>query len=313
MKKTTCLLTLMLLMTTAAFTQNLSKAEDAPSWFFNPSAGEYAGVSLPLKNAELARQQAIYAALLSYVAQNEVQIHTTGIIAYYSNDENHIIKGRDECTFTLPDKYEVVKTAVNRYGEVFVSLKVAKAAGKGNIEVFARQYFSGVEEDELTEDINQLEFLIKDSLPNAALTFSGMAITQDEDTDIVMLLRQNTPNSSVQEQFIPEIRYSYSPSSTTGMVARTNGETYILPSWSSHSLHNSLGAAYVSALLSGIMEDCVAISLTMESSVKMQTLDDEYHSALFSNFSENTVTKPAKVIIEKKIDTEKLYLITKEK
>ena len=90
-----------------AFAQ-VARVQDAPAWFFNPPAGEYVGVSMPLENQELAKQQAIYTALLSHVARNEWQIDGSAA----------------SIEFRLPIGYEITRTSVNQYGEKFVAVRI---------------------------------------------------------------------------------------------------------------------------------------------------------------------------------------------
>jgi hypothetical protein len=47
--------------------------QSAPDWFFHPPKDMYAGVSLPWEQYELAQQQAVYVALLSFEVQNPRQ------------------------------------------------------------------------------------------------------------------------------------------------------------------------------------------------------------------------------------------------
>jgi len=45
------------LLSTGIVKAQIESVTDAPRWFFDPPKNEYAGVSIPLENKELAQQQ----------------------------------------------------------------------------------------------------------------------------------------------------------------------------------------------------------------------------------------------------------------
>jgi hypothetical protein len=102
----------------------IPEVEYYPDWFINPSDDEYVGVSLPLKNTGLAVRQAVYPALLSYCFQNDSAVKTAYIFRNKSNAAGYITESRTEMNRECRLKYVVTKTAKNKYGEIFVAVKI---------------------------------------------------------------------------------------------------------------------------------------------------------------------------------------------
>jgi len=277
------------------------KVTDAPKWFFNPPKDEYIGVSLPLKNQKLAQQQAICAALLSYVAQNKTEINFKGFINSYEGNENSKWEGLNTCKFKLFTNYQVIKTAINQYGEHFVSLKV-KSDKNSSIEVNALHYSLNTEKNGITESSDSLKFYI---LQDSMMFLLGREHTQNSETSV----EYNVKAPSANETFVNEKTYSYSPTANSAIKSK----------WSSSSVKQSLGAAYMSALLIGIMQDSSVESERITTKIlsskaaitdSLQIADESAEGGFKSElYSENIVTKPARVITAG-IDTKGLILFT---
>ena len=248
---------LAVLCANTAFGQ-LETVTDAPAWFFNPPAGTYAGVSAPLQNVELAQQQAVYTALLSYVVQNgvEMEIESMGHDLEMKRDGSAAPETRLEhihyLSWTLPSKHKIVKTAINQYGEVFVLLEI-ESGGNGERTVAVEQYFLQTETGRGKDFRKRLEYSIQDkSHPNIAMNVSGFTRVHNKDVSVALTVERINQNSSEKAQFAPlEQGYSYRSTANNTLEEK--------PVWSSFSVQHSLGIAYKMALLTGFISETLAI------------------------------------------------------
>jgi len=289
------------------------RVTDAPAWFFNPPAGEYAGVSMPFENFELARQHAVYAALLSYVAQNEVLIEFAESSEGYRNNDDFSSIQFNRCLFNLPGNYNIVKTAVNQHGEVFVSLQVmSDDSNNANITIVAELYTKGLNKEGFSEMHEKLKYEIDETqkLPNemkgnvwySEYTLNGATLIETN-------IERVTQRSSAKETFVPEQKYSYRPTANRILVDTKTGR--LEPAWwSMYPVEHSLGAAYSSALLRGIIQESAFMAWTISSGIqKTASFDIEEKTDLEKNMETAArtvhvkVNKPARVITPK-IDNE---------
>ncbi|MDR1345298.1 MAG: CsgG/HfaB family protein [Bacteroidales bacterium] len=107
----------------------IPEVEYYPDWFFNHSDDEYVGVSLPLKNTDLAIRQAVYPALLSYKLRNDSTTGTNLINSYgtYDATNGRTTLSSESYSREIKEyrlKYIITKTAKNKYGEIFVAVKI---------------------------------------------------------------------------------------------------------------------------------------------------------------------------------------------
>jgi len=282
------------------------RVTDAPAWFFNPPAGEYAGVSMPLESYDLARQQAVYAALLSFVAQNEVEIEFTGSEVF--SESLRIVEQFRKCIFNLPVNYNIVKTAINQYGEVFVSLQImSDDSNNANITIVAELYSIGLDIDGFSKMQGNLLYVIEEArkLPNEMngnIWYSEKTI--NDTTRIANSIERVTQRSWAKENFVPEQMYSY---------CSTLAE--VIPVWSGRPTQYSLGIAYTSALLTGIMQDCMKVTQAIEKVLQkyssyngLSSKADENGEYIKSSSQTNKIVKPANSITAG-IDNGYLYLI----
>ena len=279
------------MMLSAAQTERVT---DAPAWFFKPPAGEYAGVSMPFENSELARQHAVYAALLSYVAQNDTEVDCRSSIRLFdSGDEHQKTERASACHFTMPGNYRIVETAINRYGELFVLLQIMP--GSDSIRVFAKEYLLNSVQYGFETQIYQLTYSIEDaSQPHAMTHIFGKSFTQNDTISIEVEVEHTKQRSSAKETFVPEQKYSYRPTASRP-VKTTNYGILFVPEWSYHSVRYSLGAAYTTALLRGIMQDSTTESAKIQTTV-IGTSNNDATVATSEVISQNRIIKPARVI-----------------
>lgn len=272
-------------------TISTTKVQDAPAWFFNPSKGEYAGVSLPLKNYELARQQAIYSALLSYVAQNETTVTIHGATKSCSNTQgdkvNSKLESNYKCTFSLTDQYRVVETAVNQYGEVFILIKVTDTGSNSAIRVVVRLSENYENRDGVVKDERQLIYALADSslLPSAEVSVYGKNVTLNDQITVNMQIKRASKYSSARETVEPEAKYQYQ--STNGKIDWLSTGGFYSP------VQHSLGLAYTTALLNCIMDDCRRIA--EKSALHTGKISDNENSGS-SQIMNQTITKPARAL-----------------
>jgi hypothetical protein len=257
---------------------------DAPDWFFTPEEGVYVGISLPGDDFDLAQQQAIYVALLSYALQNETQIHYRRILESYSGGGNNREQSKIEMTYRytlcLPDRYRIIKTAGNRYGEVFVGIAVNNGIPPDkSITILVEGYDktaskSGNGEQEYS---GELTFVLKDTVPH--YHFSMFATVE-------------TANDSLYA----EVRTEWATAASSGKMDWDSGEDYsygnhgenVLPVLSTFPLKTSLGGACLTALLTGIHEVC-----------EVSTATDSITGAseqLSARINDDIIVKPANAI-----------------
>jgi hypothetical protein len=222
-----------------------SKVEEAPEWFFHSPVGEYVGVSFPMEDQKLAQQQAERIALLSYLLQHDSNGSLKGRGMDYSegasdDNENYRQQFIAIIELWLPKNYSVTKTAKNKYGEVFVSVKVLfseinpNAKVKG--EIFKRY--------NTQENISRIQFAIEDNAKeNANSTFLTM-YKQGKNFSIEARQTHRRGNFVDSCVFEPE-QYMYEQKTNSANIKKSG----LMKGKSFTPLENSLGIAYQIALL----------------------------------------------------------------
>jgi hypothetical protein len=315
MKKFTICLLLCLFSIGILKAQTL-KIQDAPDWFFNPPSEEYVGVSVPLENQKLAQQQAVYAALLSYVVRNDWKIDFAfrSSSDYVENSINGTSMSRLQTAYTyifsLPSDYQIVKTTVNQYGEVFVSLKVIEKSNNSIQVKGVGDWFS--QNKPLSEKSNVYFFLVDSSSCDEVKEFFYYEETHFGKTGVVATTTFESPRSLAREQFTSEQKYFYEPSQKHMYTKVGPRISNLLGSCSARL---SLGAAYSSILINYIIQDALSILSTTEIkgyvvSDTLETTGAELNKfyAVHESICQDTITKPAKKIMLKTNGVE-LYLM----
>lgn len=278
------------------------KVTDAPSWFFNPPSGEYAGVSLPLENQDIARQQAVIAALLSYVAQNETEVF---IISTYNDfigyDDSKgpysQTKAAAKYSFKLPGNYRIVQTAINQYGEMFISLQVTQGRSDSIQVVVQEEGLWEVKDGFAKDEEERIVMIAGYAFENSVIEIKGREYTLNSKTDIEVNLQRRTQRSSAEETFVADKKYSYRP--TANRLIETDNETYgkrIEHALTVYPVQRSLGIAYMMALLNGIKQEVLSLIIRTQN-------DIDIGKEISSFVSKCKVTQPAKVL-KAGIDTE---------
>jgi hypothetical protein len=236
---------------------------DAPSWFFNPPQGTYAGVSVSFENIELAQQQAVYTALLSYVVQNnvEVTVENMGHILENSLDNSTNTETRLEfmntLRWSLPNRYEVILSAINQYGELFVLLRVGKTNCNCTLDMNVEHYMLSTARNGAEDVRHRMDYGIQDrSIFNTVVDVNGFSRLYNENINQYLTVRvTSTGNalSSEQERFTSVAReLSYNSIANHSVANETS-------SWSHFPLRYSLGMAYQMALLNGFVLETLDI------------------------------------------------------
>jgi TolB-like protein len=244
---------------------NMEQVDEIPEWFLNPQDSQYVGVSLPFENQYVAIQQAVYVALMNYMLQHDCEGKVQYRIESMPDNTKEVFNSISKISLLLPAGYEVIRIAKNKYGEVFVALRVpANAAGK--ISMTATQSKSKeIENDALTFDI---KFILLYDIYDFFLSAKGVGY------DVKI-------NASMK----PEKIYDGISSQTTYTYQTTShaNEVYISIGDVMHSLKQSLGMAYLMALLD-IFERVSTIPATVEKIEVETTISDvEIHSATLIN------------------------------
>ncbi|MDR3328319.1 MAG: hypothetical protein LBT04_09480 [Prevotellaceae bacterium] len=227
--------------------------KSAPLWFFNPPKNEYVGVSLPLDNSEMAQQYAVYAALLSYVVQNEIEIQYS---ASSMSEEKKGIKTSkvqriQRCNFSLPDSYTITKIAKNEYNELFVSIAVDNDTVKEDkIRVVFESLYKSVITDNAAETTKNIRYTVKEKREDEQPSFS-LYVQESEIKGNVSIAGQIKKTQQVEEEEhfqFEEQQYRYTDK-YEGILKDDEISGII------RDLDNSLGVAYSMALLECIAND----------------------------------------------------------
>jgi hypothetical protein len=230
----------------------IQQVAEAPKWFFQPPAGEYVGVSLPLKDQDLAKKQAVYTALLSYMAQHDIEgkLSTNRSVKGLVINEEGITRTRDQTNeagflrLSLPGSYEITKTSKNKYGEVFVAISILPSN-----KLIETLFKSSVEYDtESTDNTNRYNyscvssFALLDSANFSLTATVDERFTDDiEDIKIDVNVTDIISRSDETCKLTGVSSYRYSP------TAKFKKNT--LSPVSSQTVRQSLGAAYLRVLL----------------------------------------------------------------
>jgi hypothetical protein len=139
----------------------ISEVEYYPDWFFNHSDDEYIGVSLPLKNTDLAIRQAVYPALLSYKLRNDSTTGTNRINSYetYDATNGRTTLSSESYSREIKEyrlKYIITKTAKNKYGEIFVAVKILSGKSGPVVKWGINNYISS--KDEIFQQQSEIMF-----------------------------------------------------------------------------------------------------------------------------------------------------------
>jgi len=309
---------LLLLLSFTALQAQTVRVIDAPDWFFHPQTGEYTGVSLPVENKELAQQQAIYSALLSFIAQNETEVFIKGHSSSFSSkseeaEESHFTS-MAILNFSLPDNYRIVRTAINQYGEIFVALKIIPVNVNENIKVFIEQYINFTEKNSIVENTEKFEFSIVDRcLDQTTIKVHGNELNINNETEITVQLSKETPNYHKNETFLSNENYFYPHLAENKIVTKKGA----YPNFKvAYAIKYSLGMAYIEVLLRNIIYECERVKMDLSKSVLIHLDGDDVNNdsdkkgASDSHF-ENKVVKPSQ-IFKILIDEIFLYLADKE-
>jgi hypothetical protein len=262
MKKTILLLLVAVVTTATLQAQKKTFVRDdsydeIPHWFLQPSEGEYVGVSLPFADEALAKIQAGYTALLSYMVQHDITGHYESITQPFEKYGalqriNSHIQTSEQLRFSLPEQYHVSRTATNKYGEVFVALRnVSEDTDRQTVASFSKS--SELSEEATTGKYSEKSYLLLGD-ENTHFSFDGrqegtviiMDGVNSECEEIKVSLQGKVEVKGVAEYFVAsdDDKYTYR---STGERER-DGKRGI-DRWAQESLQHSLGAAYLISLL----------------------------------------------------------------
>jgi hypothetical protein len=217
-----------------------------PDWFLSPQTGEYVGVSLPLKDASLAKQQAVYSALLSYMLQHDIEGQLKSAKEEYSNVTGIAsfltVQKLTSVTLALPDNYEITKTTTNRYGEVFVAIRVLSPVINSKIKMLSEGYDSSKEDENGYTASYTSEFALKGS---SAFSVYVKLYQQEDKAHTAGEVSVSIENNRVNEKTALDDRsnYQYQSTNTHSNAKNTLGVC---------NTKQSLGMAYLTSLLQGL-------------------------------------------------------------
>jgi TolB-like protein len=281
------------LLTNADGDLSIEQVDEAPKWFFRPPSGLHVGVSLPFKNQEMAVQQATYAALIAYMLQLDCEgVFESTTRGYYENSASTQSASKTDyfgkISLQLPTGYEVEQMAKNRYGEVFVALRVPANAAK-KIAMVASSSRSLVATGKSSSSTFQLQLIFEDGGYQFYLKASG----SEEDVEVAASMSPgglyDTPEKA---------NYSY-----TSTCRRPAGVA-IANFQQMQPLKPSLGLAYLTALLGIFEEEAGSVDVT---EVSRNEPDDATPSA---NAASSLSKHRATFISEKCIIDNVLYIKT---
>lgn len=248
---------LFLLSIVSTFLSAQTKVEEYPEWFLTPQAGEYIGISLPVKNAAPAQEQAVMTALMSYFAQRDIEGHylDESVTLSDGNKERSTIKESFTLLLPLP-AYRIVKNARNKYGETFVSISIT--AGQTTDTLL-------LDKIEMNEENDGLDFFSTNMLFKLCIDATSQ--------DASFLLLQYTmekrgetqPTVNIEAEILSKgtatekcridehIAYLYQPTHRFEEIylsSSTENNVYIVDNVvNGGNLKYSLGAAYINALI----------------------------------------------------------------
>jgi hypothetical protein len=228
---------------------------DAPAWFLNPPQGTYAGVSVPLQNVELAEQQAVYTALLSYVVQNETEVVVGNVMGHVFETDS-IIRHEymKNLRWSLPNRYEIIQTAINQYGEVFVLLKIGPSCNC-TLEMTIEYYMLSTVRTGHEDVRHRMDYIIQDKTAATHKTdVSGFSRIHDENLNQYLTIKRTRQQDLLEEERFTRTNQRYFYNSIAHHSIKTSS------TWSHFSLRYSLGMAYQMALLNGFVFETIEIS-----------------------------------------------------
>ncbi|MDR3351126.1 MAG: hypothetical protein LBN98_05755 [Prevotellaceae bacterium] len=234
----------------------INRVNEVPGWFLQPPAGEYAGVSLPeaaVDNEDLAKQQAVYVALLSCMAQHHITGTLESLITVKPGHSESVRK----LMLSLPDKYQISRIAKNKYGEVFVALRVVSENAGDRIRIKFEDFFQ-LTNDEVSNKHSTLILLDKILPFSFYFTMKEHGNINEYEYDSNTLpIEGSMKNENMTTVFRIDNNYAYKStgSSSINQVKRDNGEVEILEWLSAQSLQTSLGATYLMSLLTLLSDD----------------------------------------------------------
>jgi hypothetical protein len=290
--------------------------KDAPKWFFSPPKSAYVGVSVPLKNTELTKQQAIYTALLSYVVQNNVEVtienmgHIFEIGVENTNGTEVRRENMNNLRWSLPNRYEIIKTAINQYGEMFVLLEV-RTSCNCPLEMSVEHYMLSTTRNGHEDVRHRITYTLQDkSIASQKWTISGFSRIHNDNVIQQLTVARTANNTSREERFVrSDTPLAYSSLAGNRSV-RTNSV------WSRFPMRYSLGMAYMMALLQGFVFETIDIGYAKNESSR-QVVDminpnpetaSKIHRDVMFFTAHYKVTNPAKSL-KVEVDRGNLYLL----
>jgi len=246
------------ILTVATVTAQMVRVQDAPDWFFNQPAGEYVGVSLPLENQELAQLHAVYVALISHAVRRDLPMRgVRGVVATRETREAEASTGGDlvvsNTRLFLPN-YEIVRTAINQYGEVFVSVRITGPSTDATLEWSTTLMCDGITR------LERLTYAITADRSNYEMTIRF--VTRSENGEItelvteILRIAQRSPTSTTQdvERFFLDQGRAFSYRQRLQAVLSGNRDLLSRP------LRYSLSVAYTNLLLFDIASEVQGLS-----------------------------------------------------
>jgi TolB-like protein len=224
-----------------AWNAGIKQVDEIPEWFLNPQDNQYVGVSLPVENQDIAIQQAVYVALINYMLQRDCEgKFQYNYMSTHEDDEDDIFNTPFTSTYDiallLPVGYEVVQIAKNKYGEVFIALRVPENAAS-KISMIAKQH----KERKNLDYIDRLEIRFVNDIYD--FYFEKEEVGDDLKVAASMKPENLYYKRSNQTTYIYE--------TTCHIVGQVlpNNEVSLPAADVMHSLEQSLGMAYLMALL----------------------------------------------------------------
>ncbi|GHS90450.1 hypothetical protein FACS1894201_11780 [Bacteroidia bacterium] len=219
--------------------------DEVPDWFLQPPKGEYVGVSLPFQNSAIARQQATYVALISYMLQHDIEWEFSRV----DRVAESTFRSASQIALSLPAQYELVKTAKNKHGEMFVSLKVLSAVQNPNTKVVVEIDISSVD----GVGKRELKFVLSDKTPNVHMLIHihdcDDGVDQELNGKAEMIVNSV---DAIEETYNQTQSYVYRP--TINLVNQHKTKEDLLniiveEGGNIYSLKNSIGNAYLMVML----------------------------------------------------------------
>jgi hypothetical protein len=277
----------------------IQQVDEVPEWFLHPPAGEYVGVSLPLKNRDLAEKQAVYTALLSYMAQHDVEgkLQTTEYAYGKTNEKTHSRQDH-ELLLPLPINYKIIKASKNKYGEVFVAVNILPS-NKVIKVAFEKEY-------KYKSDFTHSSQFVLDDSANfnimANIFKKSGSNSSNEEVEITMRVLDKTSGSNEQCVIDEASRYRYNA------TVKLTSEYRAL---SAHTVRQSLGVGYLMALLQLLSAKeywcCIVENGTLTENETDGT-KNEMDDVLISIYQRNVTRRNATPIESANISGDELFL-----